>query len=103
MTLQNNVFWNVADGTGEGIFKISRPGLSEADSLTSVAAFTAHFDDVGNIVANPGISKDNPVPSNAQTDNLAPYDDSWFDAVNYKGAFGSENWAAGWTRYFSEK
>ncbi len=103
LTLQNNVFWNVADGTGEGIFKISGPGLSEADSLTAVAAFAAHFEDAGNAVNNPGISKNNPIPSNAQTDNLAPYDDSWFDAVNYKGAFGSENWAAGWTRYFSEK
>jgi len=54
------------------------------------------------MVANPGISKSNPVPSNPQTENLAPYNGSWYEIVNYKGAFGAENWAAGWTKYFSE-
>ena len=103
LTIENNVFWNVADGTDSGIFKISGSGANEADSLAAVEAFAAYFDDALNVVANPGISKDNPVPSNAQTDNLAPYNDSWFDAVTYKGAFGTENWAAGWTRYFSGK
>ncbi|OQX81736.1 MAG: hypothetical protein B6D61_00285 [Bacteroidetes bacterium 4484_249] len=103
LTTENNVFWNVADNTAEGIFKISGPGANEADSLTAVQAFAAYFEDAANTVANPGISKDNPVPSNAQTDNLAPYNDNWFEAVNYKGAFGSENWAEGWTRYFSGK
>ncbi len=103
LTLQNNVFWNVADGTNAGIFKISGPGSSEADSLAAVASFAAHFITANNVVTNPGVSKDNPVPSNAQTDNLAAYNDSWFDAVDYKGAFGTENWAAGWTRYFEGK
>jgi len=103
LTLQNNVFWNVADGTGSGIFKISGSGANEVDSLAAIEAFAAYFDDAMNVVANPGISKDNLVPSNAQTDNLADYNDSWFDAVNYKGAFGSDNWAAGWTRFFSAK
>jgi len=103
LSLQNNVFWNVADGTNAGIFKISGSGSSEADSLAAVAAFTAHFNNANNVVSNPGISKDNPVPSNAQIDNLAPYNDNWFESVSYKGAFGTENWAAGWTRYFSGK
>ena len=87
----------------EGIFKISGPGSNEADSLAAVAAFVAHFEGAMNVVSNPGVSKENPVPSNAQTDNMASYDDAWFDAVNYKGAFGAENWAAGWTKYFSGK
>ena len=103
LTLENNVFWNVADGTAEGIFKISGPGANEADSLAAVTVFATYFEDAMNIVANPGITKDNPVPSNAQTDNLASYNDNWFETVDYKGAFGTENWAAGWTRYFSEK
>lgn len=103
LTIQNNVFWNVADGTNTGIFKISGPGSSEADSLAAVASFAAHFITANNVVTNPGVSKDNPVPSNAQTDNLAAYNNSWFDAVDYKGAFGTENWAAGWTRYFEGK
>jgi len=32
--------------------------------------------------------------------SLYPYTDSWFDAVDYRGAFGSDNWAAGWTLTF---
>ena len=103
LTLMNNVFWNVADGTGEGIFKISGSGANEADSLAAVNAFASYFAEASNVVTNPGISKENPVPTNAQTDNLAAYNDTWFDVVNYKGAFGTENWAAGWTRYFSGK
>jgi hypothetical protein len=103
LTLQNNVFWNVADGTAAGIFKISGPGANEADSLAAIAAFTAHFDDAGNVVADPGINKDNVIPSNPQTDNLAEYSNAWFDQVGYKGAFGNDNWATGWTRYFGGK
>ena len=28
---------------------------------------------------------------------LAPYPDDWFDDVRYQGAFGTFNWASGWT------
>lgn len=103
LSLENNVFWNVADGTGGGIFKISGSGSSPADSTAAVEAFANYFMDANNVVANPGISISNPVPSSPQTDNLAPYSDTWFTTVDYKGAFGSENWAAGWTKYFSGK
>ncbi|MCD4696556.1 MAG: hypothetical protein K8S16_09990 [Bacteroidales bacterium] len=103
LTIENNIFWNVADGTGEGIFKISGSGANEADSLAAVNVFAAYFETAGNAVYDPGISSDNPVPSNPANDNLAPYSDTWFDAVDYKGAFGSDNWAAGWTKYFSGK
>lgn len=103
LTLESNVFWNVADGTGESIFRISGPGSSIADSTAAVEAFAAYFSTANNSVADPGISITNPVPATPQTDNLAPYSDSWFTSVSYKGAFGSENWAAGWTKYFSGK
>ena len=102
LTIQNNVFWNVADGTAAGIFKISGSGADPADSTAAVEAFTAYFDAAGNQVVNPGVNANNPVPSSPQTDNLASYTDAWFDVVSYKGAFGSDNWAAGWTKYFSE-
>ena len=102
LSLKNNVFWDVADGTAAGIFKVSGPGADVGDSTSAVQAFVAHFETANNVVANPGISKSNPVPSNPQTENLAPYNGSWYEVVDYKGAFGSENWAAGWTKYFSE-
>jgi len=28
---------------------------------------------------------------------LTPYPDDWFDDVSYQGAFGTFNWASGWT------
>jgi len=28
---------------------------------------------------------------------LATYPDDWFDNVGYQGAFGTFNWASGWT------
>ncbi len=30
-------------------------------------------------------------------EGLAPYPDDWFDDVRYQGAFGTFNWASGWT------
>ncbi|NOX47972.1 MAG: hypothetical protein GXO89_13440 [Chlorobi bacterium] len=102
LSLESNVFWGVADGTAEGIFKISGPGANAADSIAALQTFAAYFETANNVVENPGISKNNPVPSNPQADNLAAYDGSWFETVSYKGAFGAENWAAGWTKYFSE-
>ncbi len=102
LSLEGNVFWDVADGTAEGIFKVSGSGSDVVDSTLALQAFATYFETANNVVANPGISKNNPVPSNPQTDNLASYNNNWFDAVTYKGAFGAENWAAGWTKYFSE-
>ena len=100
LTIQNNVFWNVSDGTAAGIFKISGSGADPDDSTAAVEAFVAYFDGAGNQVVNPGVNANNPVPSNPQTDNLAAYTDAWFDVVRYKGALGSDNWAAGCTEFF---
>jgi len=96
LTLKNNVFQSVADGSAEELFKISGDG---ADSASS-AAFAAYFATANNEVANPGISASNPVPGTAVTGNTAAVPDAWFDTVNYKGAFGSDNWAQGWTKTF---
>ena len=103
LTVEHNVFWNVADGTAAGIFKISGHGLSPADSTAAVAAFAAYFATAGNVVSNPGISAANPIPATPVTGTMSDYTDQWFDAVTYKGAFGADNWAAGWTEFFKNK
>ncbi len=103
LTIENNVFWNIADNTPEGIFKISGHGASPADSLAAVQAFAAYFTSAGNTIADPGISAGNPVPATPFSDNMASYPAEWFDNVNYKGAFGNENWAVGWTEFFKNK
>jgi len=103
LTIEHNIFWSIADGTAETIFKISGGGASPSDSLAAVQAFAAYFSTAGNEVFNPGISATNPVPATPITGNMGQYSDEWFDAVNYKGAFGNENWAAGWTEFFKNK
>ncbi len=103
LTIEHNVFWNIADGTPESIFKISGHGSSPADSTAAVEAFSAYFTAAGNEISDPGISASNPVPAAPISDNMGSYPDSWFDNVNYKGAFGDDNWAAGWTEFFKNK
>jgi hypothetical protein len=113
LVLQDNVFWNVADGTASGIFKVSFGSGSSAnpDSASAATNFAAYFATANNTVADPGLLNNftsngyNPVPSNTTTvsGGTAPAD-SWFDNVTYKGAFdpAGTNWAKGWT-YLDEK
>lgn len=37
------------------------------------------------------------LPSTTVFENMAPYDNPWYEVVGYKGAFGSDNWLEGWT------
>lgn len=37
------------------------------------------------------------MPATTVFENMAPYDYAWYEAVSYKGAFGSDNWLEGWT------
>jgi hypothetical protein len=37
------------------------------------------------------------LPPTTLFENMAPYTGEWFELVTYKGAFGSNNWMAGWT------
>ena len=36
-------------------------------------------------------------PPSTEFEDLFPYENSWFEKVTYKGAFGSNNWIEGWT------
>jgi hypothetical protein len=49
---------------------------------------------------DPGISSENGytlLPPTTEFENLAPYENDWFEMVTFKGAFGSNNWIEGWT------
>jgi hypothetical protein len=52
-----------------------------------------------NLVSNPGIWENEGVyklfPDSSE-DVYIP-EDSWFDAVNYRGAFKDYNWTSGWS------
>ncbi|MFZ5939704.1 MAG: hypothetical protein ACOYXB_03940, partial [Bacteroidota bacterium] len=53
-----------------------------------------------NTSENPGIIADSTfdlLPPSSIFSNLVTLPDPWFEEVSYKGAFGSNNWLAGWT------
>ena len=104
--VQNNVFYNVAGQTDGGsydasvLFTVSVPEDGGYDAPQDKKdAWALAFDGNTNKVADPGVSSVNPIPSNPQTDDMASYP-AGFENVSYKGAFGTTNWAAGWTLTF---
>ncbi len=108
LELKNNVFYNIVSDTASAnsIFTINTPKDVNGNHIYNAPkdykkALIDYFSAAENIIVNPGISKDNPVPQFAQTEDMADYpDDDFFEIVAYKGAFGDTNWAEGWTLLF---
>lgn len=100
LQLQGNVFHDVAGNDSTLIFNVYSDNqaldLTEQNDL-----IRAHFSDAGNKVENPGMqytgSSYRLIASDYLFRGLAPYPDDWFDEVSYQGAFGTFNWASGWT------
>lgn len=103
LEIKNNIFFQIADDSPQGIFRITAE--SGVDITEEQNTFQAYFTGAENIVSDPGIAVDDmefsPLPEGNVYDNLAEYPDAWFETVNYKGAFGSYNWASGWS-YLSQ-
>jgi hypothetical protein len=103
LKLGNNIFQNVADGTGAGIFKVVSEQDDGGNDLFTVPAqantdFAAYFEGAGNTVADVGVDAENPTASGDVTGAVFEGMDAWFQVVGYKGAFApNENWAAGWS------
>ena len=99
LNITNNVFFNVAGQSSETIFNIISAEGVDVSAQNDV--FRAYFLSAENIVADPGITRDNEVysliPDSNVFDFLASYPDGWFDQVEYKGAFYTYQWLAGWT------
>jgi hypothetical protein len=103
LMLGNNIFQNVADGTGAGIFQVvSEKDDNDQDLFTvpdqAKTDFAAYFESAGNTVADVGVDAVNPTASGDVAGTDFEGLDTWFQVVGYKGAFRpNENWAAGWT------
>lgn len=106
LEIKNCIFYNVGDGTAEGIFTISFGSNASAnpDSTNAASDFASYFTTALNEVFDPGVTANNPIPTNATGNiGLATYpNDGFFELISYKGAFGSTNWARGWTLTFAE-
>jgi hypothetical protein len=103
LLLGNNIFQNVADNTGAGIFKVVSEKDDQDQDLFTVpdqanTDFAAYFESAGNSVADVGVDATNPTASGDVAGSDFAGLDAWFEAVGYKGAFApNENWAEGWT------
>ncbi|OQX97746.1 MAG: hypothetical protein B6I20_12020 [Bacteroidetes bacterium 4572_117] len=107
LNIENNVFDNVAgvtptiSGYNEDLFKVTVPDAGVYQIPPDLLSGWVHtFEGNSNSVANVGVSAANPVPANAQTNDLAITTDPFFTSANYKGAFNNTNWAKGWTLLF---
>jgi hypothetical protein len=117
LSVENCIFWDVANGMADNLFTLSAPkdstytegGEQYETHSAAMAAYLAeneadfyandYFTSWNNEIKNPGVSAANPVPTDA-TGTMADTPNAWFELVNYKGAFGAENWAEGWTLIF---
>jgi hypothetical protein len=94
LDIRNNLFYNVAAAKNGSPFH-----LSGVYSQEMQAEWADYFSISGNETGNPGIDPEtgNFVPPQKLTGNLSPYPESWFQRVDFKGAFGEDNWIEGWT------
>ncbi|NNE56033.1 MAG: hypothetical protein HKN32_08440, partial [Flavobacteriales bacterium] len=66
--------------------------------ILNETSFSNSFAENGNDVVDPQVSASNLVPAASLSNGMAMAD-SWFEDVDYRGAFGSTDWTAGWTLF----
>lgn len=100
LQLKSNVFFDVANNDTSAIFEVYTESLG-IDLEEQNARIREHFSTEKNKVEDPGLIYTGGiyklVSSGYVFEGLAPYPDDWFDQVGYQGAFGTFNWASGWT------
>jgi hypothetical protein len=93
LDIRNNLFYNVGTA-GNSVFELS--GVYTEDMENEWADyFNAGENSTGDPEINPGAGEF--VPRNKLSENLSDYPSSWFQLVDFKGAFGEDNWIEGWT------
>jgi hypothetical protein len=94
--IRGNAFFNVANNVDSLIFRSSGNAIDVSDQIF----LRNYFTEKGNIFANPDFDMDdrqlNPIPRQP-INSAVPLNDPWFETTTFLGAFGTENWAQGWT------
>ena len=100
LQISYSTFWNVAENTSQSIFVIA--GDNPGEEILN--QWDAYFSQANNSITDPGITVIDDKYNLAPTSNgsVVIPTDSWFDAVNYRGAFGAYNWTSGWSLLFKE-
>lgn len=94
LQIKNNLFFQVASPPVNSVFQLT--GVFSGEMANN---WSDYFNDGQNESGNPGIDPENGqfVPVQKLTGNLSEYPSSWFQKVDFKGAFGEDNWMEGWT------
>ncbi len=96
LTIQNNDYFNRNDALPD-IFCYNNAGDAFPQENSVLRDSFIIWE---NIFRNSlGVSEHglNLLPDDTVFGNMAEYNNSWYETVTYKGAFGSENWIEGWT------
>jgi hypothetical protein len=100
LQLRENVFYDVAGNDSLYIFGIACAVTTE-DLTAQIFTVREYFTAAGNRVENPGMiytgGQFGLVAGDYVFGGLSPYPDQWFDRAHFQGAFGTYNWASGWT------
>jgi hypothetical protein len=103
LEITNNVFYQVSKENADSIIRLFPfiESLSDEQGILS-----AYFTEAENEIKYPGILIQNYdyqlLPLNTVFENLAKYNNAWFEQVTFKGAFGSRNWLEGWSYLWKE-
>lgn len=92
--IKNNVFYEVANSTPESIFKLNGIFTPEIEN-----EWQASFNTSKNEVRDPKIDIESGsfVPEEKVKGDMLDYPLPWFQIVDFKGAFGEDDWIQGWT------
>jgi hypothetical protein len=92
--LFNNVFYDVASSSPETILELS--GFYNENQRQR---WISHFEEGKNEIFDPRINyaKGIYLPEEEIEGNMAVVPATWFQIVDFKGAFGESNWIEGWT------
>jgi len=94
LNINNNVFFEVASSTPESTFKLTGLYTPEMEN-----EWAASFNTSKNEITDPKIdlTSGSFVPEEKVKGELLDYPLPWFQIVDFKGAFGEDDWIQGWT------
>ncbi len=98
LAIKNNVFFEVASSTPETIFKLSGLFSPEIEN-----EWAAAFNTSKNEIKDPLIdfTSGSFMPGEKVKGEMFEYPLPWFQIVDFKGAFGEDDWIQGWTLLYN--
>ncbi|MBN1132625.1 MAG: hypothetical protein JXA39_06100 [Bacteroidales bacterium] len=97
LTVKSNIFFPKSNDIPSLFYCYSNEGTDlsreNQDMDDSFLAWLNSCEDPG-FTSHSGIQI---LPPVTQFENMAAFENEWFEEVTYKGAFGSKNWIEGWT------